>query len=161
VDSPKGKTKFTIESVPWNTTFSGKILGVGSHLHDGGVRSVVTVNGKPICDAPASYGAPAAYKSPPVPSMPGLKSDVKALMDKDSEHISHLQVCYNAAEIKEGDTLAIQGHYDYTERMPMVNDEGEYSDVMAIAILLVLPTQPLDNAVKPSIFWNTKGSPGK
>ena len=48
--------KFEFGSPAWNANFEGEVLGMGGHLHDGGMRLDVLVNNKVICSSVPYYG---------------------------------------------------------------------------------------------------------
>jgi hypothetical protein len=76
---------YTVASLPWRSSMSGEILGMGGesttinfrshlstiangflhkgHIHDGGVALKVKANGKLVCDSKATYGGTPAYTS--------------------------------------------------------------------------------------------------
>jgi hypothetical protein len=56
VRPPSGKQSFTLSSKPWSSSFNGEMLGVGGHLHDGGINLDVKINNKVVCDSQATYG---------------------------------------------------------------------------------------------------------
>jgi hypothetical protein len=48
--------KFEFGSPAWTANFEGEVLGMGGHLHDGGMRLDVLVNNKIICSSMPYYG---------------------------------------------------------------------------------------------------------
>jgi hypothetical protein len=48
--------KFEFGSPAWNANFEGEVLGMGGHLHDGGMRLDVLINNKVICSSLPYYG---------------------------------------------------------------------------------------------------------
>jgi hypothetical protein len=133
-DPPKGQDKFVLESPKWTTTFDGTIMGMGTHVHDGGLRVQVFQNDKQICQSDSIYGGNPEYISPPI------MMDNKALaeaMSVDNTHISQQSICYNSGMMKKGDTFHLKGTYDFSQHPPMLNNNAEPSDVMAISIMFI------------------------
>jgi hypothetical protein len=48
--------KFEFGSPAWTANFEGEVLGMGGHLHDGGMKLDVLVNNKVICSSLPYYG---------------------------------------------------------------------------------------------------------
>lgn len=48
--------KFDFSSSPWTANFEGEVMGMGGHLHDGGVRMDIIVDGKVVCQSMPTYG---------------------------------------------------------------------------------------------------------
>jgi hypothetical protein len=93
------------------------ILTVG-HIHEGGVRNNLYLNGKLICNAEAVYG--------------GSKVNFHRENGENWEAISHMTPCVETIQMKKGDVLTMTTYYD-TERHPIRkahnhmhgSDEGE------------------------------------
>lgn len=49
-------SNFKIASGTWTASFDGEIMGVGGHIHDGGVNLEVISNGQVACNSQAWYG---------------------------------------------------------------------------------------------------------
>jgi hypothetical protein len=135
VEAPKGKSVFTLESPKWvNKKLDGALVGMGTHVHDGGISVEVFQNSKPICTSISKYGQTAAYRSPPIQME---NATLAKLMSAANVHISEQSICYNAGTTKKGDEFTIQGKYDFNKYKPMINDDAEPSDVMTIAIMFI------------------------
>jgi hypothetical protein len=138
VDAPKDETKYSLPALPWTSNVEGEILGVGGHVHDGGLNVDIELNKKTICDSKAVYGGRPEYLSPLADT--GDKM-MDMMMDKSRVHISDMGICYgkvdNLPTIKKGDVVDITGYYDYSKHAPMGDDAGNPSGVMAIAIMFV------------------------
>ena len=123
--------KYTLRSTPITSQSAGKLIGIGGHLHDGGVNLEVTKNGQLICDSRATYGGKPEYiEGPTSLEMPGMA------------HLSEMSRCQGTREapvtsIAVGDRIAIAANYDMTPTGPGGHmHEGEMAPhpVMGIAI---------------------------
>ncbi|KAF2664969.1 hypothetical protein BT63DRAFT_443282 [Microthyrium microscopicum] len=128
----------------------GMILGMGSHLHDGGTHLTVTKNDKEICNSVATYGAAPGYidsNMMPGMNMTGMQGmeGMKGMpgMDKPMAmmHVSNISSCYKPdnAEFKTGDEFQIKAFYDMTKHMGMYEADGKMSPIMGISIMYVVP----------------------
>jgi hypothetical protein len=129
---------YTIAARPWRANFDGKIIALGSHLHDGGINAVVTRDGEVVCNSEAKYAETSAYVS----QMKGRNRMTVTEQMGSMEHISSLSLCgtkdgVDIGDIKKGQTWVIKGNYDYSVHAGMKNGRGKQSDVMAIAIMYV------------------------
>ncbi|HET6950856.1 MAG TPA: hypothetical protein VFI47_10800 [Acidimicrobiales bacterium] len=89
----------------WNVNRPGKIIGVGGHVHDGGInidtRNVTT--GQMICDSVARYGGSPLYTG-----------------HHGEGHLSGMSVCQGTGEnpvatVQNGQRVTITGHYNMPE----------------------------------------------
>jgi len=140
VEAPQESGTFYVASKPWKPNFSGEILGMAGHLHDGGSSVEVMVNNQPICNSEAIYGEKPEY----VYTMGNMNMDMKGAMKAAKNHISTMTLCYGGAQTKipiktisPDQTWVIRGHYDYGKFAGNLNDEGKQEDIMAIAIMYV------------------------
>jgi hypothetical protein len=106
----------------WTSTKTGKLLGIGGHLHDGGTNLTIHKNGQLVCDSVATYGGRPEYIEGPGAGMPGMA------------HISEMKRCQGTAaapvtSIVVGDKIRLTANYDTTKHM-VHGDEP----VMGIAI---------------------------
>jgi len=100
----------------WNSTITGRVVTAGGHVHDDGIKTVLTnqTTGQPICTSRAGYGTKPAY-------MGNIES--MTVCSHDSLGIVHA-----------GDTLALDTFY---------NSPVPRSDVMGIMIAYVYETGDL------------------
>jgi hypothetical protein len=103
--------------------WTGKLIGIGGHLHDGGTHVTISTNGKVVCDSKATYGGTPAYvEGANSTHMPGMG------------HISDMSRCHGTeanpvTAIKPGDKIDLVAYYDANAHMQM----GTHP-VMGIAI---------------------------
>jgi len=129
VPVPANEKVFTVSSKPWKANFAGTILGIGAHLHDGGVNAEITWNNKVTCDSEAVYEKGA---------MPDRKVKRDGVAPGMEEHIAQMGYCINNKEMKEGDVFVVNGHYDLVKHPGMENVNGKMSMVMAISVFYVM-----------------------
>lgn len=114
---------------------AGKVLGLGSHLHDGGINVEVKQNDKLICDSVAKYGeSPAYVSSMPMPAMPGRPAG-----DMKMEHVSSISSCYKVGEYKKGDKFSVKAYYDLEKHQGMKEADGKLAPVMGISLVYTVP----------------------
>jgi hypothetical protein len=111
----------------WTVTVPGRVMGMASHLHDGGTRTVLRnlTTGAVLCDSQAHYGGP------------GYESDGH---HGATAHLSGVDQCTArgkaepVAVLRRGDVLEIEAFYDAAARP---HDPGD--PVMGVFFLFVLP----------------------
>jgi hypothetical protein len=102
--------------------WSGKLIGIGGHIHDGGTNLTIARNGQVFCDSKATYGGSPSYiEHGNSLNMPGLG------------HIARMSRCQGTAEnpvttIVPGDTIDLVAYYDSNAHTQMAHP------VMGIAI---------------------------
>jgi hypothetical protein len=127
---PYNQGNYSVPAARWIANFDGDVIGAAGHLHDGGQRVVLTVDGKQVCSSEASYGGSPEYVQ-------------KTSMHKNSatEHISKMSLCMGDAlgqkELKKGQQWQLRADYDYTKNKGMIHGDGKQSTVMGIAIMYV------------------------
>jgi hypothetical protein len=103
---------FTLRSTPVVSQNVGKLIGIGGHIHDGGINLLVKKNGQVICDSRATYGGTPEYiEGPTSLEMPGMA------------HLSQMSRCQGPREapvtsIARGDSFVIEANYDMTPTGP-------------------------------------------
>jgi hypothetical protein len=129
---PKGKDQFTLTSTDFKAPWSGKLVSVMGHLHDGGAslqlyQRAQAANGasRQLCDSQATYGGTPQYIERSQAGKAGMK------------HISNMTDCFNMGEVTKGDKFYVEAHYDMIQNMPMRNAKGKLSTVMGIALWYV------------------------
>jgi len=138
VRAPQQSGQFTIKSKPWSANFEGEIVGLGAHLHDGGVKVEITGGGKLQCLSKAGYAE--------------SKEFIQTMaMGKDktiAKHISSMTTCYDdevlpIPKLTKGTSWMVTGYYDYNAHAGQKDDKGKQSEIMAISLMFV--------AVNPNI----------
>ena len=100
----------------WPSTITGRIVGTGGHVHDGGVRITVSnqTTGRRICTSWAGYGTKAAYQGS-IESMSYCSWD-------------------SLGTVKAGEVLDLESVYDAAQPVP---------DAMGIMVMHVWETDDL------------------
>ncbi|CAI4219880.1 unnamed protein product [Parascedosporium putredinis] len=60
-ESALSRTAFLTTDIAWDATFAGEILATIGHLHDGGLRQDLQLNGENLCQHTARYGEAAEF----------------------------------------------------------------------------------------------------
>lgn len=78
----------------WTSTVTGRFIGAGGHVHDGGVKTVLTneTTGREICTSLAGYGTKPAYRGS-IESMSMCRGDT-------------------IGTVRAGEVLAVRAYYD-------------------------------------------------
>jgi hypothetical protein len=103
--------------------WTGSMIGIGGHLHDGGTNVTIAKNSVLVCDSRATYGGTPDYiEGSASTHMPGMA------------HISDMSRCHGTAAlpvttIAPGDRIDLVANYDADAHMQMGNHP-----VMGIAI---------------------------
>jgi hypothetical protein len=153
---------FKISSSPWTASFDGQVMGVGGHVHDGGVNLEVITNGQVNCNSSAYYGSneearkradilraggvPSANLPPSMPMAAGGGGHDHA----SGQHIIAMGVCGELADfagspssplrinkVQKGQVWQIKAYYDYKKFMGMKSNSGGMDSVMGISIMFV------------------------
>jgi hypothetical protein len=129
-----GTSEYEMEK-PFEIKRAGRVLGTGSHLHDGGMHLEVKKDDKAICDSVAAYGgSPAFISTTPMPAMPGMPAG-----ETKVEHVSSISACYNLGEYKKGDKFAVKAYYDMEKHPGMKEVDGKLAPVMGISLVYTVP----------------------
>jgi hypothetical protein len=162
-------SNFKISSGAWTASFDGEVMGVGGHIHDGGVNLEVVSNGKVACNSSAWYGTneesrkraeivkAGGYPSPDLPpSIPMSASSGGGHDHAGGQHIVAMSVCgsvagyngsppspLNIGKVTKGSSWMIRAYYDYKQFMGMKSNRGGMDTVMGIAIMFVRASQPM------------------
>jgi len=122
---PKVKT-FSEHSMPWTSPINGTMLGMGGHLHDGGVSIELYQNGNRLCETKATYGSgPAAV---------GAMGSNHA----GGEHISALSSCSLMKPLKENDKFWLAANYDFIKHEGSLTETGDLDEVMGVGVILLV-----------------------
>jgi hypothetical protein len=76
----------------------GHIINAKGHLHDGGVRVELTLNGKVVCDSHAQYGGDGGE---------GVAPD-----GRPWQTIRQMSQCTDPIPVKKGDILGLKSYYN-------------------------------------------------
>jgi hypothetical protein len=135
----------------WNASFDGTVINTAGkcnyynqaawnivlnfstgHLHDGGKRTLLTVDDKPICESTASYGGSPEYIS---------KSTGAHSHGGPSVHLSDMKICAGNnlpnAEMKKGSVWRLQADYDFDKNKGDTHGDGSLDSVMGIQLVYV------------------------
>jgi len=123
---------YDLVSAPWASNVAGPLLGVGGHLHDGGVNALIKKNGATICDSQMQYGTKPEFIEPG--GMAHSDGDDHSM--GGMQHISEVNICWNPTTVAMNDNLTVTGHYDDSLHQQMTHG-GRLHQVMAIAIAYV------------------------
>jgi len=127
---PYNSGNYTVPSKIWTADFDGDIISAGGHLHDGGQRVILEVDGKLACNSEASYGGSPEYVQQ------------KAMhTGSATEHISKMTLCvkdkFKVKKLVKGQQWKLRAEYDYNKNKGMMHGDGKQSTVMGIAIMFV------------------------
>lgn len=104
------------------------------HLHDGGTRTLLTVDGQLVCDSVAEYGGKPEFISKA--GAEGGHSHGGA-----TTHISGMNVCEGSKiannAMKRGQKWRLQADYDFSKFKGVLHDDGELDSVMGIQLVYV------------------------
>jgi len=139
---------YSVTSVPWRANVDGDLVVMGGHIHDGGIRLKVKVDGKEICNSQAGYGESPEYRSPQPAAAAGEMATGKAAgghghSDAGKPHISSMILCWQnkpelkIPQMKTGQMWTVEANYDYKERAGATHPNGQQENVMGIAVIWV------------------------
>jgi hypothetical protein len=167
VRPPKQNGNFAITSGKWAPNFEGTIVGIGGHLHDGGVELGIYYNpGQAFCTSKAGYAEKPEYISGGH-SMGGSAPKAKEghAHGVAAKHISSMTQCYMGdklpiEKVQRGQSWYVQGRYDYSKFEGNKEANGKQAEIMAIALMYVA----VPNLNKPTGGGGggpSMGKPGK
>lgn len=105
----------------------GEFLFAIGHMHDGGVKVELLVNGKLSCTSKQMYSNRRGHYIEPTDG--GVLKD---LVMPPNSHISDVAVCRDWGKIKKGDVLSVKAYFDAHTHMQMMNGKGTLEDQMGI-----------------------------
>jgi hypothetical protein len=155
-------SNFKISSSPWTANFDGEIMGVGGHIHDGGVNLEVVSQGQVVCNSSAWYGTNEEAKKRAdiirtggIPS-PNLGPSIQMGSGSGGhdhaggQHIIAMSVCgemaphngspaspLKSSKVTKGTSWTIKAYYDYKKFAGMKSNSGGMDTVMGISIMFV------------------------
>ena len=110
--------QFDFSSPPFTVTEPARVVFTGGHLHNGGTHVEIMKNGQLLCDSVAEY---------------------------TEYDISHMSSCAelggDQASLMPGDELSIKAYYDTDAHPLMKTTDGNFEDVMGIALVYVAPVK--------------------
>ncbi|KAF1816587.1 hypothetical protein P152DRAFT_479101 [Eremomyces bilateralis CBS 781.70] len=141
---PAKEGVYEYHSAEWVSPYSGEILWVIGHGHDGATDVNMLKNGKVACNSVQYYGLEPAFVAPGAGEMPSV-DNVHQLNDSghahggastSMKHISNTAVCTNIGRLEKGDKLVVEGLYNSTKYAQMAG-HGEHAlePQMAISFL--------------------------
>ena len=86
----------------------------GGHVHDGGDRVEMLVNGEVVCESKAKYGGEGKIKG-------------------EWATIGEMGFCEKPVSVKKGDILNIQAHYDFDAHPARMHAHGGQAEQMGLA----------------------------
>jgi hypothetical protein len=106
----------------WTSNITGRIVAAGGHVHDGGVKTVLSneTTGQQICSSVAGYGTKPQYAGT-------IESMSTCIHDR-------------IGTVRAGEVLALDTHY---------NSPGPLNDAMGIMIAYVYETGDLEGGTPP------------
>jgi hypothetical protein len=105
----------------------GELLFAIGHMHDGGVRTELLVNGKVSCNSKQIYANRRGHYTEPNDG-----TIIKNLVMPAGSHISDVGVCKDWGKVKKGDILSTRAFYDDTLHMQMLNGKNQLEVQMGI-----------------------------
>jgi hypothetical protein len=132
---------FVVRTRTWKPNFEGRILGVGGHVHDGGIDLQIKYSAtEELCNSRAAYAESKEYMSfgGGAGGMGGgSHSHMTGLA---MNHISSMTTCYvpklPLAQMKRSQEWQITARYDY-DKFPGNKENGKQQTIMAIALMYV------------------------
>jgi hypothetical protein len=129
--APYDKGNYTVPSMMWKANFEGDIIVAIGHLHDGGQRVTLDVDGKRVCNSEASYGDTPEYVQKAPMGHP----------NSATEHLSRMTACVDdkmaVKKLARGQTWKLRAEYDYDKNKGVLHENGKQGNVMGIAIMYV------------------------
>jgi len=123
-----GDSKYSIPAGPsertwtWTSSITGRVVAAGGHVHDGGVKTVLTneTMDQTMCTSVAGYGHKPGYEG----------------------HIESMNTCVwdRLGVLRKGQDLGLHAYYDSSEAQ---------DDVMGIDLAFVYETQDLNGGTAP------------
>lgn len=118
---------FAESSNPWTSPIDATVMGVGGHLHDGGVSIDFYKNGERICEAKPVYASGAAAAAAAMGSH-----------HANGEHITGMSSCHLMAPIKQNDRFWLTANYDLTKFQGSKTESGQLDEVMGVGTVMLI-----------------------
>jgi hypothetical protein len=142
VRPPQQSGSFTIKTAQWKPNFEGRLLGVGGHIHDGGVDvDIMYGPGQKFCNSAAAYAESKEYITFGGQVRDAGPSGGHSHMDGVAKnHISSMTTCYTPnipiTHLKKDQVWTITAKYDYN-KFQGNKENGKQQELMAIALMYV------------------------
>jgi hypothetical protein len=93
-------------------------------MHDGGVRTILSQNGVPVCQSGASYGSKPGY-----------------VTQSTETHISDMSACsrekLKSKQIKKGQQWSLNAEYDFDMHKGLRGRHGVWDKIMGINYMYI------------------------
>jgi len=129
---------FKLNSKKWTVGYSGQMLGVGGHLHDGGTNLKIYKNNQVVCDSIADYamGGGHSHGRRMIQGRHRMEKRQGASPSADGkEHIQKMSTCSMMGAVAPTDQIWIDAQYDFSKHKGFQSPSGAYTEVMGIAIM--------------------------
>ncbi|KAF2674351.1 hypothetical protein BT63DRAFT_449343 [Microthyrium microscopicum] len=111
IQPPEGQKKFEIAGPEMTFEENGHIMYSRAHLHDGGDRMDIEVNGKIFCSSKAEYGGEGRGGE-------GRGGEGRGGEEKSKGTLSGQSSCPPVLEIHKGDKMKLTAYYDLEQHPP-------------------------------------------
>jgi hypothetical protein len=135
IPAPQDTGSFSVEGKPWIPNFEGDIIGVGGHLHDGGVNLEIKSSPSTLaCNSVAKYGESSEYiyHAPNGTMMDTIVAE---------KHISSMSGCYNqmmpVRKLEKSQNWILKANYDYNQFTGNTAKNGKQQDIMGLSLMYV------------------------
>jgi len=119
IHPPKDKKKFVLTGKnDIEIMDDGYLVGTFGHLHDGGLKMVIKVNGKEACTSSITYG--------------GEGHEQVQANGEVWKTIGRTIGCLEPIAVKKGDKLNMEAFFDFEEHPPRMSAHGEEAEGMAL-----------------------------
>jgi len=133
VNPPRGKMNFKLNSKKWTVGYTGEMLGVGGHLHDGGSVLNIYKNQQVICSSKANYGRGGGHGHGR--RMIEKRQGAGPESTDGKEHIQQMSTCTMMGAVSPSDQIWIDAEYDFNKHKGFQSPSGAFTEVMGIAIM--------------------------
>jgi len=153
---PKQSGSFTVSTSKYSSGFDGEVIGMGAHVHDGGVSVDIQVNGQTTCTSQAGYGESVEYvQKPGMGHGGGGSAGGHGGHGGGMGHISSMTQCYlepvgeagvrrikapialKVPKLSKGQSWSAAGKYDYDKYGGMKNAKGSQDEIMVISLVFI------------------------
>lgn len=109
---------YNLNSQPWRSPATYKLLSATGHEHDGGTMVTVKIDGQSVCKSQQLYGRRPGYTEGGDMAMSGMAGATK--------HISDTGSCVDFGTLNKGQKMTITASYDTNEHplMKKMNGQG-------------------------------------
>jgi len=126
IHAPVNEKKFTLQGKnEIEVTRDGHLIATTGHLHDGGLKMDITINGTKACESKIEYGGPGHEQVQP-------NGEVW-------KTISRNVACDAPIRVHKGDRLQLYAHFDFNAHPPRMSSHGQEAEGMALALTTFVP----------------------